>query len=264
MAVKILSSKSHGPKIIKGPQLRPDRFQIGGNTGAPSESLLQSEIEASEHKLQTQYQQKLLEAEEQAEAMMAEARQESVRLLNETQQKVKSIEEQAYQEGFRKGESEGQQKLTQALEQFQELMLAAIAERERLLSGCEQEAVHLILEIVRKILKIEPIINEQVLIRVIRGALERLGKTMDVHIFINPEDVDLLHFSLSQIQDLALEIVIEPDPEIDPGGCRISSQTGEINATLQTQFEAIVRPFLAVAEGSSDSLQWINQKGSGS
>lgn len=257
MVVKILSSKFQAARIIKGAPLDSESVKIG-HSEAPTETQIRRQAEAQEAERQAQYQQVLQEAERQAEALMSEARHESVRLLNEAQQKVKQIEQQAYQEGFRKGEHEGQQALHKALEQFQQVMLAAMNERERLLAGCEQEAVHLVLEIVRKILKVEPLINEQVLLRVVRAALERLGKQMDVHIYIHPEDIELLHFSLSQIQDLALEIVIEPDPDMAPGGCRIRSRTGEIDATLQNQFEAIARPFLAVAEGTDDGLQWIS------
>ncbi|HEY9844120.1 MAG TPA: FliH/SctL family protein, partial [Candidatus Obscuribacterales bacterium] len=170
-------------------------------------------------------------------------------------QKVAQLQAQAQADGLRRGQAEGKAKLADALNQFQQVMLAAQNDRGRMLAGSEAEIVRLVLQVVRKILKIEPIINEQALVRVVRDALERLGQRVDVNIYVHPEDVELLHFSLSQISDLALEIVIEPDDNVEPGGCRIESRAGEIDARLSTQFEAVARSFLAVAEGKENQIE---------
>ncbi|PKL75584.1 MAG: hypothetical protein CVV27_14580 [Candidatus Melainabacteria bacterium HGW-Melainabacteria-1] len=245
------------PRIIKQAELVSGSYFIGQREGhAPdlgalerAESIrLRAETEAHCREM-------LMQAEQQAEAVMSEARTEAVRLLNEAQQRVQQLEAQARAEGLARGEAEGQAKLQSALAQFQAVMLAAHADRARLLAGSEAEVVRMVLQIVRKILKIEPIINEQVLIRVCRDALERLGQRVDVMIHVHPEDVELLHFGLSQLQDLALEIVIEADDRVEPGGCRIESRAAEIDARLSTQFDAVARSFLAVAEGSENPLE---------
>ena len=143
-----------------------------------------------------------------------------------------------------------------AEEQYQQKLLEAEKKADYIMNEArdESEVVNLVLQTVRKILKIEPIINEQVLIRVIRDALERLGQKVDVHIDVNPQDLELLHFSLTQIEDLALEIVIDTDAKIEPGGCRIQSKAGEIDARLSTQFDAIAQSFLALADGTEQTL----------
>ncbi|MGV3522707.1 MAG: FliH/SctL family protein [Candidatus Sericytochromatia bacterium] len=244
---------SDRPRILKQAPLLGQALSIGA---APSPSppdpdvLKQARLEA-----QQAAQHLIQEAEQQAAALMREARSESVRLLNEAQQKVSQLEQQAWQEGLQRGETEGMARLQAALTQFQGVMQAALDERARLLAGAEAEMVHLVLQIVRKILRVEPLINEQTLIRLTRHALERLGHRVDVCIFVHPADIELLHFSLSQLNDLALEIVIEPDPQLSPGGCRITSRAGEVDASLETQFDAIARSFLALAEGSGDPLQ---------
>lgn len=249
--MKILSSDR--PRIFKQAPIAEQTFSIGAQPAPPPPDpaiLLQARENA-----ERQAQKLIQEAEQQAAAVMREARTESVRLLNEAQHKVAQLEQQAWQEGLERGEAEGLARLQAALTQFQEVMQAALAERVRLLAACEAEVVHLVLQIVRKVLRVEPLINEQTLIRLTRHALERLGHRVDVCIFVHPADVELLHFSLSQFSDLALEIVIEPDAQISPGGCRIVSRAGEVDASLETQFDAIARSFLALAEGSADPLQ---------
>lgn len=248
---------SEAPRIIKQAQMVSQPYWLG-QSGTAELSELQrqhSEIEALRLETENSCRQQILQTEKQISAMMNEAREEAVRLLQEAQQKVQQIQEQAHSEGLRRGESEGRAKLTQALEQTQAVLLGAQQDRARMLAETEAEVVHLVLQVVRKILKIEPIINEQVLTRVIRDALERLGQRVDVNIYVNPQDVELLHYTLSQIQDLALEIVIEADEQVEPGGCRVSSQAGEIDARLSSQFEAVARSFLALAEGSENQIE---------
>ncbi len=250
--VKILSSES--ARVYKQIQIETEPLRLGRNPAEAQspESRQVRQDQEKQRQFDTELQARLQAAEQEAERMMIEARQESISLLNEARQKVRQMEEQAYQEGLQRGEAEGQAKLEAALTHFQAVIQAALGQRADLLEQAEQELVHLVLEIVRRILKLEPIINEQVLTRVVQDALQRLGQRVDVHIYVNPEDVDLLHFSLNQIQDLALEIVIDPDPEVPLGSCRISSKAGEIDARLTTQFDAIARSYLALAEGHSD------------
>lgn len=251
--VKILSSDP-ACRVYKQIAIEAEPIRLGrAHADAQSpEAKHQRHHEDKQRQLEAELQERLQSAEQAAERLMIEARQESINLLNEARQKVRQMEEQAYQEGLQRGEAEGQAKLQGVLTHFQAVLEAALGQRAELLEQAEQELVHLVLEVVRRILKLEPIINEQVLIRVVRDALQRLGQRVDVHIYVNPEDVELLHFSLSQIQELALEIVIEPDPDVPLGSCRIASKAGEIDARLTTQFDAIARSYLALAEGHSD------------
>lgn len=235
-------------RIIKQAQLEDEPLFLGDASARASSPA--HKAHSLERLAQEQYQQKRLEAEKEADRIMNEARAEAARLLQEAQQKVTQIEKQAYQEGLQRGEADGRAQHLQALQAFQTVLLEAQNERRRMLANTESEVVHLVLQTVRKILKIEPIINEQVLVRVIRDALERLGQKVDVHIDVNPQDLDLLHFSLTQIEDLALEIVIDTDVQIEPGGCRIRSRAGEIDARLSTQFDAVAQSFLALADGT--------------
>ena len=259
MVVKILSSE-HGtpPRIIKQAELVSSRYRVGAVDGKMlPEPVDTAGLEADRLRGETEVRcrELMMQTEKQAEAVMSEARAEAVKLLEEARQKVGQLQAQAQAEGLRRGEAEGKAKLADALNQFQQVMLAAQNDRGRMLAGSEAEIVRLVLQVVRKILKIEPIINEQALVRVVRDALERLGQRVDVYIYVHPEDVELLHFSLSQIADLALEIVIEPDENVEPGGCRIESKAGEIDARLSTQFEAVARSFLAVAEGKENQIE---------
>ncbi|MBF2053960.1 MAG: hypothetical protein IGS03_10930 [Candidatus Sericytochromatia bacterium] len=253
-----MSSDSAPLRIIKQAALSHELRRIGSEAAdadPQDQQRLEVERQAQREACEQTCRERLRDTEAQIEAMLAEARTQSAQLLNEAQQKIVQITQQAEQQGLEQGRASGQAETRRALQQAQQILQAAQADRERLLQASEGEMVQLVLQIVRKILRIEPIINEQVLIKVVRAALERLGKQVNVVIRVHPEDLELLHFSLLQLEDLALEIELMPDPAIEPGGCRVVSAAGEIDATLQTQFEAVARSFLQLASEPPDPLQ---------
>ena len=240
------------PRIIKNVQIDDAPCVI------PSAAPLSPEAAEAEQQLQAT--QTLEKARQESERLLQQARDESARILQQARQdaahilheaevKLKQLEAQAYQEGLTRGENEGLAELKQASDQFDVLLSEAQKERARMLAEVESEAVRMILDIVRKILKVEPIINEQVVIRVTRAALQRLQQDISVYVYIHPADLDLLHFNLSHLASSTLDVVLEADEKIAPGGCLIKSRTGTIDATLDSQFETVASSFLAVAEG---------------
>jgi flagellar assembly protein FliH len=253
MVEKILSSDPYfHPRIIKNVQLEDERclipaLQPAVKAGEPVS--LEEQTAAILAKTQQEAEAIIQQAIAEAERIVQQARQDAANLIHESEAKMQLLQAQAVQAGQAQGEAQGLGELKQAAQLFESVLSEAQAERKRLLESSEASAVQLILAIVRKVLKIEPIINEQVILKVTRAALQRLSKVADVQIFVHPADLELLHFNLSQFSDLALEIVLEPDEKIAPGGCRIHSRSGTIDATLDSQFETVARSFLAVAEG---------------
>lgn len=247
-----MSSDSHSPQpsraVLKHVVMTSEQRQIGGRssltdaTGPASPSVEPPAFDALKEEV-------LQQAHQEAESILARARQQASQMLAEAETRVQALEKEARQRGLAQGESAARAELSQALDQLQTVFESSQQERKAILLKAEQEVVHLVLEITRRLLKIEPLINEQALIRVTRHALEHLGQKLEVIIEVHPEDVELLHFSLSQLEDLALDIVIEPKEDIHIGSCRVRSKAGRIDANLNTQFDTIAQSFLAMAEG---------------
>ncbi len=234
--------------VLKQVAFEPDYRQVGGSDETKNASSPAPTPSAQE--ALSQHKEKMLqEAQSEAEHILTKARQQASQMLSEAEERVNTLTREAQEQGRAQGVAAGRAELQQALHQLKSLFEETHQTREALLAGAEQEVVHLVLEIVRRLLKIEPIINEQVLVRITRHALERLGQKLEVIIQVHPEDVELLHFSLSQIEDLALDIVIEPVADIHIGSCRVHSKAGRIDADLNTQFDTVAQSFLARVEG---------------
>lgn len=241
-------SSSFQRSVIKHVTLSSGHREIGGPT-PPHPSGPGPSVPTDQEVVQNLQRLAQQQAQQEAEQILAKARQQASQMLAEAESRVQALEKEAEVRGFMTGEAQAKQETRASLAQLKTVFDGAHQERQRLLAGVESEVVRLVLDIVRKLLKIEPLINEQVLIRVARHALEHLGQKLEVVIAVHPQDIELLHFSLSQIQELALDIVIEPDETIHIGSCRVYSKAGRIDADLNTQFDAIAQSFLAMAEG---------------
>ena len=74
---------------------------------------------------------------------------------------------------------------------------------------------------------------------VLRAALQKVIKANRVMIKVSPYDLDLVQQSMSESalgpDWLREEIKIEADFEIARGGCKVLTDSGEIDATIETQ-----------------------------
>jgi len=238
MVVRILLSNFDATPIYKSAQLDQDAVLIRSNESEPLR------LSGTHDQIEGESQDILARAYDEAEQILAEARLEAQGLIDLAYEKSQAIESSAFEKGLSQGEKQGQMALSEVSEYMHQVLKETQADRERTLSAVEGEVIELVLKIVQQILNIEPIINESVLIQVVKRALKELGQKVDIVIYTHPEDLELLHFSLNQIKDLALEIVLEADESIQPGGCRVCSVAGDIDAEIDRQFQEISGQFL--------------------
>jgi flagellar assembly protein FliH len=84
--------------------------------------------------------------------------------------------------------------------------------------------------------------DPQVVLTIIENALQSSVRSDQYRIRVNPEDLEhvtqqkpLFLASISGLKNLS----VEADPAISRGGCRVDSELGEVDATLETQLESI-------------------------
>ena len=198
----------------------------------------------------------VLNSQAEAEALLREAELEANRLISAANDMIDKIRTEGQQEGYNTGYSLGLQEgytagLQQAQEQIDQSRLHSSemiknAERQALdmIHSAERQIIDIALCIARKILKREIEENPMTILPVVR---EALGKSRDgetIIIRVNPEDIDLLNHAkrdLLQIVGGDKQLSISADPAIRPGGCMIDTKSGTVDASIDTQFEAIKR-----------------------
>lgn len=183
-------------------------------------------------------------------------------MLTDAKEKIRNdraeAKEAGHKEGYDVGFAEGQrlghaESLEQARVDFAqqaketiETLSNSLGEFDRvkheLLWKAEQGVVSLAIAIAEKVIKKASSADEGITVKNVKAALELINKITDVSIHVNSRDLDALK-RLADSHDKTLgqftSISIESDESIEPGGCRVFTANGEIDAQLETQVQLI-------------------------
>ncbi|MDR3630092.1 MAG: FliH/SctL family protein, partial [Desulfocapsaceae bacterium] len=108
---------------------------------------------------------------------------------------------------------------------------------------------NLVLAIAEKIIRHSVTVQNDTIIATVEEAIRQAVKTDELTIEVNPADLAVIKSRSRDLIDSlsGLEnIVIQTNPEIERGGCRIDSSTSTVDATLASQLQIIKQ---AIEEG---------------
>jgi len=165
---------------------------------------------------------------------------------NGTGVEMEQIREEAFREGFDAGRNVGEEAQKEAIHHAVASVEAAITEldliKKRLLYDTEQQAIDLALLIAQKIVRRTVSIDRDVICRVLRDALKKLDDHKRICIQIHPADFEIIEGSgVTSFGEEAPKRVfhLEPVESVSRGGCMIETDLGIIDATIQSQFQAL-------------------------
>lgn len=181
--------------------------------------------------------------EEEIERAAAEERE---RLLAEARREAEEIRKKAYAEGFRQGWEEGRKKAEAKLAE-EEKRLAALKEefwrlREEVLRESEPEIVALAVTVAEKLLKQELTLAPEKVRAMVRAACREASAQKKAVLFVSPEDLPVLERYKEELKREfrpEVELYFAVDPGIARGGCRVETDLGEVDATLESQLKEI-------------------------
>jgi len=164
---------------------------------------------------------------------------------------LEEVRRQAYAEGVEHGKKETEERL---LNQFQKAsqILKKTAERyheemDALMQEQEQQMLRLILAVARKVVGLEVSTNPEIVLNVLRSTLKLANEKHVVRIVVSNADYATVRDNLKLIQqgfDLPRGVEILPTDSLEPGGVRLESEHGSVDAEIATQFEEIARRML--------------------
>ncbi len=151
----------------------------------------------------------------------------------------------AQQEGYSAGYAQAQAAATQANAQQLDRLKGLLARAELNITRLEQhvadEMLDLALELARQVVRGELSARREALLPVVREAMASLAETaLQRKLILHPSDVDLVCSHLGDELRLGNWQIIE-DHLVEPGGCRISSLNGEVDATLATRWKRVLQ-----------------------
>jgi flagellar assembly protein FliH len=209
----------------------------------------------------------MVDVERHAKNLILRAQQRAEQLLAAAQAEAESLKTEAYSagkiEGRKEGAAEGltqgrqaghQQALNEFKAQFQQASTAFNAAAKALDQSRNQmegegllEVVKLAMSVARRITKRQAALDPQVLIENLREAMKLVIKSADIRIAIHPTQRKILDKALPELQlqwpTLSHVAVIE-DAALQAGGCRVFTEHGQIDASIETQLDRIAAELL--------------------
>ena len=183
----------------------------------------------------------LRDIETQAQAILHEARREAERIIADAEQRAAEM---------RPAELEPQQHdtvdagnddapATDLLKSAANELHAAI---DQLRDDALGDVVELAMAIAQRVTKRAALIDPNVLAENLREAMKLVVRTSGIRIAVHPQQVDVLKQHLVQLQSESPALAtaeIVPDETVTPGGCRVSTSHGRIDADIQTQLDRL-------------------------
>ncbi len=172
---------------------------------------------------------------------------------------VDALIEEARQQGYRQGQSDAQKQfeteLQQRLKEYQvheinpELerlatLIASIQQQWKAIGKKIEDAVlTLAMNIAQQVIKSEITSNGKTILNQAREAIRHLTGVERIRIRVNPEDEKILKQYRSELitaSDSVKELIFDVDESITRGGCIIESESGNVDATIETQMKKIL------------------------
>jgi flagellar assembly protein FliH len=165
--------------------------------------------------------------------------------------RLAALEREAFAKGYEQGERAGLEaggkradamlrRLAQTLDQLGDLRRTMIRETER-------QMVELALAIARRVVRREVALDQNLTLSMARLALERLGERTAATVRLHPDDLAATAAGRSEWNGSHVTVV--GDASVSRGGCRIESDFGSVDASIDAQFREVARALL-VEEGA--------------
>lgn len=162
--------------------------------------------------------------------------------------RLQELQQQAYDEAFQKGHAEGvaagEQTIRQRAARYEELLRALSKPFDQLDESVEKQLVELAIAMVKQLFRREIKINPTHVIGVVRESVQLLPiASRNVQVHLHPDDASLVRESLSPAEGEPAWSIVE-DPLIAHGGCRITTDNSQIDATVEARLQAVINNIL--------------------
>ena len=216
----------------------------------------------------------MADVETAARRILLRARQQAEQLLLAAQQEAEGLKQAAHAEGLREGRAQGhaeglqkgaeagkaqalaacQQQFAATLGALAQAAMELDAGRRALEAEGLAEVVQLAAAIARRVTKRQGIIDEQVLAANVADAMRLVVHAADVRIAVHPDQRRTLDEALPalRLEWPGLEHVeLVDDPTLAPGGCRIFTRGGRVDADLDGQLDRVIAELLPTGDSSA-------------
>ena len=220
----------------------------------------------------------MADIEKQARAILVRARQKAEQLLIDAQRNADEIRRQAQAEGLASGYDQGIVKgmedggklghdaaLSEHRTQFTTLLTALTAvvseidaHRQELETRGLREVIQLAIAIADRVTKRQGRLDPEVCIANVAEAMQLVVSSVDIRVALNPLQIHVLNEAMPRLRLRWPElkhIELVEDETLSPGGCRIFTRHGRIDADLEGQLERIAAELVPAPSGAAANAE---------
>ncbi|CAH1903552.1 Flagellar assembly protein FliH [Candidatus Nitrotoga sp. HW29] len=157
-----------------------------------------------------------------------------------TAAQLEDIHMQAHEEGYQVGYAEGMKQASIEAQRITNILESLSKELQQVDQRIAQDLLNLALEIAKQMLQQALKIKPELLLNVVRAAINELPYfNQHAHLVLHTDDAELLRTSMGE-QLLHTGWKIFEDSQIERGGCRVETAHSQIDATLPKRWQRVV------------------------
>ncbi|HBC76622.1 MAG: hypothetical protein A2008_11810 [Candidatus Wallbacteria bacterium GWC2_49_35] len=145
---------------------------------------------------------------------------------------------EAFDKGFAEGKAEAVERAKSIIEAIEQVLKEALHEKDEIIRKAEQQIVELAMAISKKITRCEVLLNRDVIYYSVNEAIAKIVDRDTINIYMNLKDISTFAKRKEDVlKSLPVDskVKIIEDNNILPGGCIISTNMGNIDATISSQ-----------------------------
>lgn len=193
-------------------------------------------------------------AEDEAEKIVADAAEKARQIETDSlaafENERKDAEESGRVAGREAGFTEGKEEVARLVGRTQVILERAQDKRAEILAETEQQIIDLVLLISRKVIKVISENQRNVVVSNVAQALRKVKGRGNIIIKVNMLDLKLTTEHKKEFIEMvegAKSIQVVEDTTVDPGGCVIETDFGEIDARISSQLAELEQKILEIS-----------------
>ena len=175
------------------------------------------------------------------------AREEAAKIIAQAEENAAMIEAAARDRGMQEAQSQIETQTATRIEELRAQMTATINQiaslQNEIAARAEVDLVEFALEIAKKIVGREVTIDREIAVALVKVSLKKLHDRSIAEVHLHPEDYEYVQAHREKLGFKGtLDLVA--DSSISLGGCLIHTETGDIDARIESQFDEIAHGLL--------------------
>lgn len=170
------------------------------------------------------------------------AREEAAKIIQDAEAQAVSYIEKYKEEGIKQGLAEVAP-VAGILQSFIEELAVYKRDTGKVL---EPIVVDLVIKVAQKVIKDEIKTNPEIIRKNVAHALGAIVDKEELTVCVHPRDMKVMELFKKDIVKQFREIkrcIVEADDTVHQGGCYIKTKRGELDATIETQFDRIAEDY---------------------